>query len=120
MASGVNDCTFIGNMVRDPELRETNSGKSVCNFTLAINFKKGGEEDVMFLPMVAWERGGELINEYVSKGDALYVRGRLQINEWTDKEGNERKTPEVSVNEFKFLPRSGDAVAKDTSETPDV
>jgi len=108
MAAGVNKVILIGNLGRDPELRYTQSGQAVANFTLATtetwNKKEGGrEERTEWHRIVAWGRTGELCAQYLSKGRTVYIEGRLQTREWENREGQKQKTTEVVATSVQFL-----------------
>ena len=98
----LNTVSLQGRIVRDPELRRTNSGKAVTSFTLACDrdFKnqQTGEKEVDFLDCVAWGGTGETVAKYFSKGQLAAVSGRLQIRQYTDKNGQKRRTAEILVN----------------------
>ena len=100
----LNVISIGGRMVRDPELRHTQSGKSVCSFTLAVDrdFKNNGEKEVDFLDCVAWGNTGDFVSRYAEKGRMLMVTGRIQIREWTDKEGNKRRNAEIIASNAYF------------------
>ncbi len=96
--------TLIGNMTRDPELRQTTSGISVVSFTLAVNRKdKDGTESVDYVEIVCYDKRAELVARYVKKGDPLFVEGRLQSRKWTDKQGQTRVQWEVLAFEVVFI-----------------
>jgi single-strand DNA-binding protein len=108
----VNHCIFIGNLGHDPELRYTQGGTAVCNFSIATSRKwkeKTGEtkEETEWIKCVAWGRTAEALKEYCSKGKQLFVQGRLQTREWEDRDGNKRFTTEVVVETVKFLGGGG-------------
>jgi single-strand DNA-binding protein len=114
MAAGVNKVILIGNLGRDPELRYTQSGQAVANFTLATtetwNKREGGrEERTEWHRIVAWGRTAELCAQYLSKGRTVYVEGRLQTREWENREGQKQKTTEIVALSVQFLggPRGG-------------
>ena len=101
------NCVVIaGRMVRDPELRRTGSGKAVTSFTVACDrdFKnqQTGEKEVDFFDCVAWGAAGENAARYFSKGQMAMVTGRLQIRQYTDKNGQKRRTAEILVNSIYF------------------
>ena len=115
MAS-VNKVILVGNLGRDPELRYTQSGQAVANFTLATNEKwtaKSGEreERTEWHRVIAWGRTAELCAEYLAKGRTVYVEGRLQTREWEDREGQKRRTTEVVAQTVQFLGGRGAAGA---------
>jgi single-strand DNA-binding protein len=108
MAQGINKAILIGNLGRDPELRYTQNGQAVANFTLATNESwtdKGGEkvERTEWHRVVAWGKVGELCAQYLSKGRTVYVEGRIQTREWEDKDGNKRSTTEINAQTVQFL-----------------
>jgi single-strand DNA-binding protein len=107
MAS-VNKVILIGRLGRDPELRYTQGGQAVANFTLATNERfsnKAGEqqERTEWHRIVAWGKTGELCAQYLSKGRNVYIEGRLQTREWEDKEGQKRSTTEIVAQNVTFL-----------------
>jgi single-strand DNA-binding protein len=106
--AGVNKAILIGNLGRDPELRYTQSGSAVANFTLATsenwNNKNGErEERTEWHRIVAWGRTAELCAQYLAKGRTVYIEGRIQTREWEDKEGQKRRTTEIVANTVQFL-----------------
>lgn len=101
------NCVVIaGRIVRDPELRRTGSGKAVTSFTVACDrdFKnqQTGEKEVDFFDCVAWGAAGENAARYFSKGQMAMVTGRLQIRQYTDKNGQNRKQTEILVSSLYF------------------
>ncbi len=113
MAKGFNKVVLMGNLTRDPEMRTTPNGQSVTNFTLAVNRTWKGadgqnQESVSYIDCVAWGKPGEIITQYVSKGRALLVSGRLDQRSWEDKEsGGKRSKIEVIVEDFNFVDSQG-------------
>jgi single-strand DNA-binding protein len=106
--AGVNKVILIGNLGRDPELRYTQQGTAVANFTLATNEsfpKKDGtrEERTEWHRIVAWEKTAELCSQYLSKGRSVYIEGRLQTREWENKEGQKQRTTEIVAQRVQFL-----------------
>ena len=101
----LNHITIMGRMVRDPELRRTGSGVAVASFTLAVedDFKdKDGNRKTNFIDCNAWRGLGEMVAKYFSKGSMAIVSGKLDIREWTDKEGNKRRNAEVVADSVYF------------------
>jgi single-strand DNA-binding protein len=122
MAS-VNKVILIGNLGRDPELRYTQNGQAVANFTLATNERfstKDGDkqERTEWHRIVAWGRTGELCAQYLSKGRSVYLEGRLQTREWEDKEGQKRKTTEIVATTVQFLGGRGEGGSGGPSSGP--
>lgn len=117
--AGVNKVILIGNLGRDPELRYTQGGQAVANFTLATTenwTNKGGEreERTEWHRIVAWGRTAELCAQYLAKGRTVYIEGRLQTREWENKEGQKQRTTEVNAQTVQFLggPRAAGAGAQ--------
>lgn len=108
MAKGFNKVILMGNLTRDVEVRTTPSGQSVANFSLAVSRSwkdQSGQtqEQTSFINCVAWGKPGEIIAQYVKKGDPLLVSGRLDQRSYDDKDGNKRQAVEVNVEDFNFI-----------------
>ncbi len=121
---GFSKAIITGNLTRDPELRNTPSGASVCSFTVAVNRTyrdASGEqkEDVSFIDCSAWGKLAEMINQYAKKGTGVLVSGRLDQRSWEDKTtGQKRSRVEIVVEDFNFTgaPRdNGSAGFSDSS-----
>lgn len=111
MARSVNQVILMGNLTRDPELRNTPSGQSVCSFSLALNraYKnQSGEwqEATDYIDIVAWGPLGERVAQYLSKGRRCLVQGRLQSRSW-EQDGQKRSKVEVLANDVTFLDNRG-------------
>jgi len=102
----LNHIAIMGRLTRDPELRRTGSGIAVTSFTVAVDrdytSKEGGEKETDFIDCVAWRSTGEFVSKYFAKGRMAVVSGRLQIRNWTDKDGNKRRTAEVNADSVYF------------------
>ena len=102
----LNHITVMGRLARDLELRHTQSGTPVASFTLAVDrdFKdKGtGERVTDWIDCVAWRSTGEFVSKYFTKDRVAVVEGRLQIRDWTDKDGNKRRSAEIVVSNAYF------------------
>lgn len=99
----LNKCVIMGRLVRDPELRYTQSQKAVAGFTLACERDFSGEEkQTDFIEVVAWGKTAEFVKKYFAKGSMAVVSGRLQLRDWTDKDGNKRRTAEVIAENVYF------------------
>ena len=102
----LNKIFIMGRLVRDPELRRTQTGTSVASFTLAVDRdfkdKTTGERTTDFIDVVAWRQTGEFVSRFFTKGRMAVVEGRLQMREWTDKEGNKRRSAEVVADNVYF------------------
>ncbi len=102
----LNHIVLMGRLTRDPELRRTGSGVAVATFALAVDrdFPNSatGERETDFIDIVAWRNTAEFVDKYFSKGRMAVVSGRLQIRNWTDKEGNKRRSAEVIADNVYF------------------
>ena len=102
----LNHITIMGRLVRDPELRRTGTGIAVASFRVAVDRdfapKDGGERKADFIDCVAWRQTGEFISKYFTKGRMIVVDGRLEMRDWTDKEGNKRTSAEIVVENAYF------------------
>lgn len=104
---GFSKAIIVGNLTRDPELRSTPNGASVCSFSVAVNrtFRDANgeqKEDVSFIDCSAWGKLGEMISQYAKKGTGVLVSGRLSQHSWEDKDGNKRSRTEIVVEDFNF------------------
>lgn len=102
----LNHICLMGRMVRDPEMRTTTSGTAVASFTLACDRdftnRDTGERETDFVDIVAWRGTAEFVSKYFHKGQMAVVSGRLQIRNWTDKEGNKRRSAEIVAENVYF------------------
>ena len=102
----LNHIVIMGRLARDPELRRTGSGIAVTSFTLAVDRdfapKDGSERETDWIDCVAWRQTGEFVSKYFTKGRMAVVSGRLQIRNWTDKDGNKRSSAEVVADNVYF------------------
>lgn len=104
MAFSVNKVILLGNLGRDPELRYTQSGKAVANFSMATSVKKkDGTEETEWHKVTAWEKLAELVSRLCVKGTKVYVEGSLKTREYEDKQGNRRWSTEIVAREMVFL-----------------
>lgn len=109
----LNKIIIMGRLTRDPELRRTGNGTAVTSFTLAVDrdFKsQSGEKETDFIDVVAWRTTAEFVSKYFTKGRMAVVEGRLQLRDWTDKDGGKRRSAEVIANSVYF----GDSRRDDT------
>lgn len=106
-----------GRMVADPELRQINEEKAVCNFRIAVprRFKPQEGPDSDFFNAVAWNRAAEFICKYFSKGKRIELIGSLQTRNWEDRDGNRRTTTEIAVSNVDFV---GDKEKNEPSGSP--
>lgn len=103
MAKSINQVILMGRLTRDPEVRTTTTGKTITSFSLAVD--RGGQDDATdFFEITAWEKLGELVSQYLSKGRRCLVQGRLRQDSWDDKEtGKKRSKVEVVASDVTFL-----------------
>ena len=102
----LNKIVIMGRLTRDPELRQTQTGTSVASFSLAVDRdfkdKQTGEKATDFIDVVAWRQTAEFVSRFFAKGRMAVVEGRLQLRDWTDKEGNKRRNAEVLADHVYF------------------
>ncbi len=102
----LNHIVLMGRLTRDPELRRTQSGIAVASFSLAVDrdfgSRDGGEKQTDFIDIVAWRQTAEFVSKYFTKGRMAVVSGRLQIRDWTDKDGGKRRSAEVVADNVYF------------------
>ena len=111
----LNKIIIMGRLTRDPELRRTQSGTAVTSFSIACDRDyKGadGEKATDFLDIVAWRQTAEFVSKYFTKGRMAVVDGRLQLRDWTDRDGNKRRSAEIVANSVNF----GDSKPKDRDQ----
>lgn len=113
MAKSINQVILMGRLTRDPEQRTTSTGKTIASFSIAVD--RGGQDDTAdFFNVTAWEKLGELVMQYLSKGRRVLVQGRLRQDSWDDKEtGKKQSRIEVVATDVTFLdgPSGGDGGA---------
>ena len=114
----LNHIVIMGRLTRDPELRYTQSQTPVASFSLAVDRdfggRDGGEKQTDFIDCVAWRQTAEFVNKYFTKGSMAVVSGRLQIRDWTDRDGGKRRSAEVIADNVYF----GDSKPKDGGDVP--
>ncbi len=103
-----NKIILVGNLGRDPELRYTPQGDAVCSFSMATNEKKKDKSGELqnvttWFKVTLWRRQAETAAKYLTKGSPVYIEGRLRIEEWTDRENNNRFTLEVQATDMQFI-----------------
>ena len=119
----LNHITIMGRLTRDPELRRTGSGTAVTNFTLAVDrdytSKDSNEKETDFIDCVAWRGTGEFVSKYFTKGRMAVVDGSLQMRDWTDKDGNKRRSAEVVAGSVYFADskNAADSGSRDAAQT---
>lgn len=103
MAKSINQVILMGRLTRDPEMRTTTGGKTVTTFSLAVD-RQSQDDKADFFDITAWEKLGELVNQYLTKGRRCLVQGRLQHSTWDDKEsGKKRSKVDVVATDVTFL-----------------
>lgn len=111
MKRGYNKAILAGNVVRDPEVRTTGTGKKVANFTIAVNnsYTVRGEkrDEVNFINCVAWDPLASIIEQWVKKGDSLLLDGRIQVRQYQTTTGENRYATEVVLDNMNMLGRRG-------------
>ena len=111
----LNRIIVMGRLTRDPELRRTGSGTAVTSFSVAVDrdFKsQNGERETDFIDVVAWRSTAEFVSKYFAKGRMAVVEGRLQIRDWTDKDGGKRRSAEIVADNVYF----GDSKRENTGD----
>ena len=114
----LNHIVIMGRLTRDPELRHTQSGVAVTSFRLAVDrdfqSREGGDRQADFIDVVAWRQTGEFVSKYFAKGRMAVVSGRLQIRDWTDREGGKRRSAEIVADNVYF----GESKRRDEGGAP--
>ena len=108
----LNNCTIMGRLTRDPELRHTGSNIPVASFTLAVDRDRknqNGEKETDFIDVAAWRTTADFVSKYFAKGQMAVVSGRLQMRKWEDKDGNKRVSAEVVADSVYFGDSKKDA-----------
>lgn len=103
----MNKCILVGRLTRDPELKNTQSGVPLANFTVAVDRRyknQQGEREADFISCVAWRSTAEFVSKYFRKGDPIAVVGSVQTRSWEDDTGNKRYATEINVDEASFVP----------------
>ena len=115
----LNHIVIMGRLVRDPELRRTGSGVAVASFRVAVDRdfvpKDGGERKADFIDCVAWRQTGEFVSKYFTKGRMIIVNGRLEMRDWTDKDGNKRTSAEIVADNVYFGDSRRDSESSNSS-----
>ena len=115
----LNKIILVGRMVRDPELKTTNSGIAVCKFTVAVNrpYQKDKEKQADFINVTAWRGTAEFVSKYFNKGSIIIVEGKLQNNDYTDKEGVKHYSMQVVADNVNFGGSKSDNSSTSQAET---
>jgi len=103
----MNNCVFIGNLVRDPEIRYTDSGIAICSFSIAVQQdfknKETGNREADFINCVAWRKTAELINEHFTKGKPIAITGSMRNESYNNRDGVKINTYKIHVDKFEFV-----------------
>lgn len=103
----MNNIVLLGRLTKDADIRSTQSGKVVASFTLAVDrpYTQNGKREVDFIACQIWGKSAEVLGKSVHKGQRILLEGRLQIRQYTDKNGNKRTAAEVAADRFEFIER---------------
>ena len=120
----LNKIVLMGRLTRDPEVRQTQNGTNVANFTLAVDRdlknKQTGERETDFIDCVAWSQSADFLSKYFGKGSMAVVSGRLQIRSWVDNDGNKRRNAEVVTDNIYFGESKSDSQPATSAPLPDI
>ena len=116
----INTVVIIGRLTKDPELKQTNSGVSVCGFSVAVDraYKSGEERQADFIDCTAWRHSADFLSKYFRKGDMIGITGHLQTRNWETDDGQRRKATEVVVDNLSFV--GGKRSASESAETSEI
>lgn len=117
----INTAILLGRLTREPDMRTTQSGTPVASFTLAVDRGRrdeNGQTQADFIPCVAWQKTAETIGRYVTKGQLIAVRGRIQTRRYKDREGFDRTMTEVIVDEFSFAEPRNNTIGASPTPAP--
>ena len=110
----LNKAILNGRLTKAPELKQTQNGKSVCSFTIAVD-RSRDREKTDFIPIVAWGKTAEFVNQWFGKGDLITIVGRIEVRNYDDKNGNKRTATEIIADEVRF---GGSKNTANASEKP--
>ncbi len=118
----INKVILVGRLGRDPEMRYTNSGTAVANFSVATderwNTRDGESQNrTEWHNIVVWSKLAEICSQYLQKGKLVYIEGRLQTRDWEDRDGNKRRTTEIVATEMKMLGARNEGVPREDAPT---
>ena len=112
----INKAILMGRLVKNPELRHTDSGKAVCNFSIAVSEGYGENQRTEFINCVAWNKSAEFVNKYFSKGRMIIVEGRITTRTWEGQGGKKNYVTEVVANQVSFGESKKDREGNDTAD----
>lgn len=98
----INQCTIVGRLVADPESRQTPSGKSVCSIRVAVD-RKGREKETDFFSCTAFGQQGDALAEYAQKGRLIGIVGKIQLDQYTNKEGVKQQSVKIMIDNWQLL-----------------
>lgn len=114
----INSVVLMGRLTAEPELRSTTSGISITRFTIAVNrYSKDGEDKADFINITAWRKTAEIVSKYFRKGSMIAVQGSIQTDNYTDRDGNKRKSFQVVANNVSFCGSKAETYQTE-NETP--
>ena len=118
-----NKVILVGNLTRDPEIRYLNNGSALCKFAIAVNKWTPKGDKVLFVNIVAWNRGkftiAETCNKYLRKGMSVLVEGELEMDEYEDRQGISRKSTQINIDKMEMLGKRGDYADKPRADEAD-
>lgn len=114
----MNQCIFIGNLTRDPETRIVSDGKTVCNFTIAVNRRGGVQNDVAYVRVAAWGKTGENCQKYLAKGRKVCVIGPVAVRTYQSNDGGTRASLEITAEDVEFLTPKGESSVGSAAQQP--
>ena len=118
----INEAILVGRVGKDPEVKYTNSGTAVANYSVATNerWKKDGEthEHTEWHRIVSFGKLAEICGEYLTKGQLIYIEGKIQTRDWEDRDGNKRYTTEIVASEMKMLGGKGEKPQRQDEYVP--
>lgn len=114
----MNTLIIIGNLARDPELRYTPNQIAVCNFDVAVNSRRGGQENTTYFRVAAWQQLGEICQKYLAKGRKVCVTGEVRARAYQGNDGTARASLEVTAENVEFLSGRADSEAASGSSAP--
>ena len=117
----LNVITIAGRLTKDPDLRYTQNQVAVCSYSVAVERDyagQGQQRETDFFDCVAWRQGGEFVSKYFHKGDMIIVTGRMQARDWTDNNGNKRRSWEIQVDHNYFGGNKSDNTQSGGSQSP--
>lgn len=103
MSNDLNRCEFIGRLGKDPEIRYTQSGDPICNFSIACGWKSKDKDGVEWVRCTAFGKTAEICGQYLKKGSQVYIAGRMTTRKWKNKEGVEQYSTEINVDQMQML-----------------